>query len=184
MFNPPEGRAPYAYVFDLTGEVRHDRPDMVRLLRNTLPPPSRTLFAFLIAEKKPNPWGWLADFCCGNFGLQIQIGQTVNIARLLGEEAAQRGVKAYVRITQAFYDTPEKGTHDEKESIKPAGVRGVWWHETLRVLADIEKYVLKSIFFQLLLTARCGVRIDLLHLASTSSSCGPDLYMGRMSSMG
>ncbi|KAH8117226.1 hypothetical protein DFH11DRAFT_1573837 [Phellopilus nigrolimitatus] len=96
MFDPPEGQAPYTYIFDLTGEVRHDRPDMV------------------------------------------QIQQTVNISRLLGEEAARRGVKAYVRVTQPFYDTPEKGSHDEKESVKPAGVRGVWWHETLRVLADIE----------------------------------------------
>lgn len=65
----------------------------------------------------------------------------MNIARLLGGEAARRGVKAYVRVTHGFYDTPEKGTHDEKESIKPAGVRGVWWHETLRVLANIEKSV-------------------------------------------
>lgn len=46
-----------------------------------------------------------------------------------------------MRVTQPFYDTPEKGAHDEKESVKPAGVRGVWWHETLRVLASIEKYV-------------------------------------------
>lgn len=30
MFDPPEGQAPYTYVFDFTGEVRHDRPDMVR----------------------------------------------------------------------------------------------------------------------------------------------------------
>lgn len=65
----------------------------------------------------------------------------MNIARLLGQEAAKRGVKAYVRVTHPFYETPEKGTHEEKESIKPAGIRGVWWHETLRVLADIEKFV-------------------------------------------
>ncbi|KAL5511744.1 hypothetical protein ACEPAH_4962 [Sanghuangporus vaninii] len=96
MFDPPEGRAPYSWVFDLSGEFRHDRSDV------------------------------------------IQIGQTLNIARLLGEEAARRDVKAYVRVTQSFYETPEKGTHDEKESIKPSGIRGVWWHETLRVLANIE----------------------------------------------
>ena len=29
-FDPPEGEAPYDYVFDLTGEVRHDRSEMVR----------------------------------------------------------------------------------------------------------------------------------------------------------
>ena len=31
-FDPPEGRQPYSYVFDLTGEVRHDRPDLVRVI--------------------------------------------------------------------------------------------------------------------------------------------------------
>lgn len=30
MFDPPEGQKPFSYVFDLTGEVRHDRPDLVR----------------------------------------------------------------------------------------------------------------------------------------------------------
>jgi hypothetical protein len=29
MFDPPEGQAPYDYVFDMTGETRHDRPDEV-----------------------------------------------------------------------------------------------------------------------------------------------------------
>ncbi|PAV23540.1 nad dependent epimerase dehydratase family [Pyrrhoderma noxium] len=96
VFDPPEGKEVYDYVFDLTGEVRHDRSDM------------------------------------------IQINQTVNIATLVGKEAAKRGVKAYVRVTQPFYETPEKGAHDEKESIKPSGMRGVWWHETLRALADID----------------------------------------------
>jgi len=97
MFDPPEGQAPYSYIFDFTGEVRHDRPDMV------------------------------------------QIQQTMNVARLLGGEAARREVKAYVRVTHSYYETPEKGSHDEKESIKPVGVRGIWWHEATRVLASIEK---------------------------------------------
>lgn len=30
-FDPPEGQAPYDYVFDLTGEVRQDRPEQVSL---------------------------------------------------------------------------------------------------------------------------------------------------------
>ena len=30
VFDPPEGKEVYDYVFDLTGEVRHDRSDMVR----------------------------------------------------------------------------------------------------------------------------------------------------------
>lgn len=74
--------------------------------------------------------------------MQVQIQHTLSIARLIGEEADKREVKAYVRVTQPFYDTPEKGGHSEKETVKPSGVRGVWWHETLRVLASIEKWVL------------------------------------------
>ena len=33
LFDPPEGQDPYDYVFDLTGEVRQDRTEMVRSLR-------------------------------------------------------------------------------------------------------------------------------------------------------
>lgn len=70
---------------------------------------------------------------------QVHIQQTMHVARLLGEEAARREVKAYIRVTHSYYETPEKGAHDEKETIKPVGVRGIWWHEATRVLASIEK---------------------------------------------
>ena len=30
-FDPPEGQAPYSYVFDLSGEIRWDRPEQVRI---------------------------------------------------------------------------------------------------------------------------------------------------------
>jgi hypothetical protein len=30
-FDPPAGQDPYSLVFDLTGEVAHDRPEKVRL---------------------------------------------------------------------------------------------------------------------------------------------------------
>lgn len=29
MFDPPEGQAPYTYVFDLTGDIVVDRPEAV-----------------------------------------------------------------------------------------------------------------------------------------------------------
>ena len=29
-FDPPDGQEPYSLVFDLTGDIAHDRPDMVR----------------------------------------------------------------------------------------------------------------------------------------------------------
>ncbi|KAJ3780398.1 hypothetical protein GGU10DRAFT_416606 [Lentinula aff. detonsa] len=99
IFNPPEGKGPYDYVFDLTGEVRHDRTEM------------------------------------------ILINTTCNVARMLGQEAAKRKVKAYVRVTLPFYETTSKGTHDEKSDPKPDETIGTWWHETLRMLAAIEECV-------------------------------------------
>jgi hypothetical protein len=95
-FDHPEGQTSYDYIFDLTGEIRQDRPEM------------------------------------------IQINMTCQVAKLIGLEAARRKVKAYVRLQHPFYETPEKGKHDEKEDIKPSGTIGIWWHETLRILAAIE----------------------------------------------
>lgn len=37
MFDPPEGQAAYDYVFDFTGEVRHDRTEMVRARTSLFP---------------------------------------------------------------------------------------------------------------------------------------------------
>ncbi|KAF8969877.1 hypothetical protein BDZ97DRAFT_1725584 [Flammula alnicola] len=68
----------------------------------------------------------------------IQISNTFAIARLLGLEAAKRKVKAFVRIQQPFYETSAKHTATEKDDIKPADTIGIWWHESLRMLASIE----------------------------------------------
>jgi len=95
-FDPPKDKAAYSYVFDFSGELRHDRADM------------------------------------------IFINATFKVARLIGTEAAKRKVKAYVRVQPPFYTSSSKGSHDEKEDIKPAGTIGTWWHETLRGLAAIE----------------------------------------------
>ncbi|KAI9452322.1 NAD-P-binding protein [Russula earlei] len=95
-FDPPFGQEPYSLVFDLTGDVAHDRSEVV------------------------------------------QVNHTCNVARLIGGEAARRNVKAYVRLQQPWYESPEKGSHDEKEDVKPNGVIGTWWHETLRILGAIE----------------------------------------------
>jgi len=67
----------------------------------------------------------------------IHINSTFNVSRLIGQEAVKRKVKAFVRAQPPFYTSPEKGSHDEKEDIKPVGTIGVWWHETLRTLAAI-----------------------------------------------
>lgn len=71
--------------------------------------------------------------------LQVQVANTFKVARLIGLEAARRKVVAYVRIQHPFYECKEKGTHDEKEDIKPDGVLGTWWHETVRALGAIEE---------------------------------------------
>ncbi|OSD01666.1 hypothetical protein PYCCODRAFT_1368911 [Trametes coccinea BRFM310] len=67
----------------------------------------------------------------------VQITHTFKIARLIGLEAARRKVPAYVRIQHPFYQCKESGSHDEKEDVKPEGVMGTWWHETLRALGAI-----------------------------------------------
>ncbi|KDQ13201.1 hypothetical protein BOTBODRAFT_56260 [Botryobasidium botryosum FD-172 SS1] len=69
----------------------------------------------------------------------VQIKNTTQLGYSLGVEAAKRKVAAYVRLQHPFYDTPlEKRVSDEKDDPKPSGVRGVWWHETLRALAAIK----------------------------------------------
>ncbi|TCD65420.1 hypothetical protein EIP91_002719 [Steccherinum ochraceum] len=68
---------------------------------------------------------------------EVQIERTFNVARLIGEEAARRNVKAYVRLQHPFYKCSEKGSHDEAEDVEPDDVLGRWWHESLRALAAI-----------------------------------------------
>ena len=70
---------------------------------------------------------------------QIQIGHTFKVARLVALEAARRKVQAYVRIQHPFYNCKESGQHDEKAEVKPEGVVGTWWHETLRALGAIQE---------------------------------------------
>ncbi|KIK24983.1 hypothetical protein PISMIDRAFT_23032 [Pisolithus microcarpus 441] len=91
-FDSPTGKAPYAYVFDLSGEVNHDRGEV------------------------------------------IAIKMTFTVARNIALEAAKRNVKAYVRLQQPVYETPDKGPFDEKEDVKPVKTLDIWWHETLRMV--------------------------------------------------
>lgn len=115
-FEPPEGQAPFDYVFDFTGEIQWDRSEAVRT----------TSFS----QNGPDA---LSSFP----SLQVQITHTFKIARLIGLEAARRKVAAYTRIQHPFYNCKENGTHDEKEDVKPEGVMGTWWHESLRALGAI-----------------------------------------------
>jgi hypothetical protein len=70
---------------------------------------------------------------------QIHINSTFNVCRLIGLEAAKRKVKAYVRAQPPLYISSDKGSHDEKEDVKPVGSIGIWWHESLRALAAIDE---------------------------------------------
>lgn len=69
---------------------------------------------------------------------KVQINNTCNVARLIGTEAAKRGVKAYVRLQHPFYTT-DKHPAQESDNIKPEGTYGTWWHETLRILGAIKE---------------------------------------------
>ena len=93
------------------------------------------------------------------------------MARLIGEEAARRNVKAYVRLQQPWYECSEKGLHDEKEDVKPYGVIGTWWHESLRILGAIEGYV----------RSFCVLAAHDSLLALIWLSCASALFMGRIS---
>ncbi len=91
------------------------------------------------------------------------------MARLIGQEAARRNVKAYVRLQQPWYESPEKGSHDEKEDVKPYGVIGTWWHESLRILGAIERYVKPF----------CVIAAHDSVLVSILLSCASASFMGR-----
>ena len=93
------------------------------------------------------------------------------MARLIGEEAARRNVRAYVRLQQPWYECPDKGLHDEKEDVKPHGVIGTWWHESLRILGAIEGCV-RSFY----VTAAHDPLSVLILLSCASAS-----FMGRIS---
>ncbi|KAH8829597.1 NAD-P-binding protein [Flagelloscypha sp. PMI_526] len=67
---------------------------------------------------------------------EIQINSTCNVARYLGQEAARRKVKAYIRLSGPHYDTG-KTLKTEKDDVDPEGLIGQWWHETQRILAAI-----------------------------------------------
>lgn len=68
---------------------------------------------------------------------------TAELARNCGLAAVKAGVKAYARVTHPFYITPlEQGESAEGDYIRPDGVRGYWWHETLRALAAIPESVI------------------------------------------
>ena len=114
------------------------------------------LSSYLIWKRIISPIGYT---------LQVQINHTCNVARLIGEEAARRSVQAYVRLQQPWYETPDKGLHEEKEDIKPQGVIGTWWHESLRMLGTIEGCV-SSICFE----ATCDLLLALILLSYVSVS--------------
>jgi len=67
---------------------------------------------------------------------QVQITQTFHVARYIALEAAKRNVKAYVRLQHPFY-TSDKKPAEEKDDLKPEGINGTWWHESLRAIAAI-----------------------------------------------
>lgn len=84
----------------------------------------------------------LCTKCCSDtHDHQIQINTTCQVSRMIALEAAKRNVKAYVRLQLPFYECSSKGSHDEKENAKPSGTIGIWWHETLRMLAAIDECV-------------------------------------------
>jgi hypothetical protein len=91
------GRA-YDYVFDLSGDIAHDRPS------------------------------------------GIQIAHTFKVSLTIAQEAAQRKVKAYIRVLGSFYhcvDLKKRYKEDDPLGWKPWGKRGVWWLEMIRAVGSV-----------------------------------------------
>lgn len=118
VFEPPEGGKPFDYVFDCTGDTTFDRPNEVRAFLQRLNP-VRMANAIFITK--------------------IQRDHTAKLSYAIGLEAAKRNVKAYVRTIGPYYESSNDKPAEEKEELKPRGVRGQWWHEGLRMLAGIPK---------------------------------------------
>ncbi|KAF9052724.1 hypothetical protein BJ165DRAFT_791471 [Panaeolus papilionaceus] len=105
--------------------------------------------AFEPADPSHPPFDYVFDFT-GEVRYDrnevIQISTTFGTAKLLGQEAASRNVKAYVRISQPFYETTGKQPSTEKDDIKPVETLGIWWHEAQRLLGSIEGSVICQLF--------------------------------------
>ncbi|KZV67980.1 NAD-P-binding protein [Peniophora sp. CONT] len=71
-------------------------------------------------------------------GEEFHIKNTANVAHICATEAARRNVAAYVRIQPPYYDCSEKGSHDENDDPKPLNAVGTWWHESLRIVGDVQ----------------------------------------------
>ncbi|EJT98406.1 hypothetical protein DACRYDRAFT_24484 [Dacryopinax primogenitus] len=116
-----------------------NRPD-VEYSQNNLTMPERLPTVF-DPPSNGRPWDLVFDFLgevVFDTSERTQILQTYRASVNCGIEAARRGtVKAYVRLTWGFYHCTWDRLHTEDEMLEPDGVRGLWWHETLRSLAAI-----------------------------------------------
>jgi hypothetical protein len=72
---------------------------------------------------------------------EVQVSQTLKVSLGIAKEAAKHDtVKSYVRLMPPFYDQAtenKKYKEDSPEGWKPLGTRGLWWHETLRAVANV-----------------------------------------------
>jgi hypothetical protein len=129
VFTPPsewngesavwEGKG-FDVVFDLTGDISFDKPELVRR-----PSP-------LPVSDSANP-------------PQVQVSNTYQLALSIASSASKLPLKpkAYVRLTYPFYEMKSlpssSAGHPESAHLLPDGARGRWWHETLRGLARIRE---------------------------------------------
>ncbi|ORY20511.1 hypothetical protein BCR39DRAFT_562919 [Naematelia encephala] len=69
----------------------------------------------------------------------IQISHTYKLALGLARSAAAlpKPPRAYIRLTFCFYEMKSSIGHTESADLRPDGIRGRWWHETLRALGTV-----------------------------------------------
>lgn len=79
--------------------------------------------------------------------MQIQISNTHALALSLASSASalppSHRPRAYVRLTYSFYEMKSlpssSAGYAESAELRPDGVRGRWWHETLRGLGALRE---------------------------------------------
>lgn len=134
-------------MFDLTGEDGFDKPEVVRgpaafdiRLGFVVSVTMCTLIPLLLVYLTPAPNHPAPTHT------QIQISNTYQLALALATSATKLAPaarpRAYVRLQQPFYEMKSAPVsapgHSEKDKLKPDGIRGRWWHETLRGIAKLD----------------------------------------------
>ncbi|KIM22374.1 hypothetical protein M408DRAFT_290788 [Serendipita vermifera MAFF 305830] len=124
-------------------KLLQDRSDVIEYRQANLTVPATVTKCFTDPAPNGQPYTHVFDLSgetAYDRPTAIQISHTFNVSLNLAREAAKQNVKAYIRNIGAVYDhvtEKKKYKEDDVDGWKPLGVRGVWWHETMRAVASV-----------------------------------------------